>query len=45
MILKHLKPPKIIFQLICTENINANDTKELICWILSDITLMQRGIR
>ena len=33
------------FSISCTENINANDMNELICWILSDITILQRGIQ
>ena len=32
------------FPIKCTDNIKANNIQELICWILSDITLMQRGI-
>ena len=32
------------FSINCTVNSKANDIQELICWILSDITLMQRGI-
>ncbi|HEX7467198.1 MAG TPA: FUSC family protein [Methanobacterium sp.] len=33
------------FSISCTENILANDMNELICWILSDITILQRGIQ
>ena len=32
------------FSINCTVNSKANDIQELICWILSDIILMQRGI-
>jgi len=42
--LKTFTASKDNFLINCTDNIYANNMEELICWILSDITLMQRGI-